>query len=150
MQPVDSRQQQLDIQDIVEIASTATDQELDIGRLLKRMVVELSLPTTRYMVFGNTLFIINQADGRNGFMRALNADTAENFLNHCIKFADSAYLLGFDNLLTEFETPSFLQVFRVISQNPPREEMGYAVARSGDNKLQVLFKLGPEREGVPR
>lgn len=148
MNPVDSQQRKLSITEIVQISGYNQDSESDIQSLMTQIVFELSLPTTKHMVFGNTLFIINQGEGRDGYMRALNADTAPNFLESCVRFANAAYMLGFDNLYTEFDQPSFIQVFRFISRNPMREEMGYELSAFEDGTYGVNFKLGPEREAV--
>lgn len=146
MQAVDSKQRKLSLTDIIQVSSYQQDADYDLRDLVLRIVTELSLPTTQHMIFGNTLFIINQGEGRNGYMRALNADTGENFLQSSKRFADAAYMLGYDNLYTEFEQPSFIQVFRVISRNPPRPEMGYELFDLQDGSYAVNFKLGPERE----
>jgi hypothetical protein len=81
-------------------------------------------------------------------MRALNADTAQNFLENSVRFANAAYMLGIDNLYTEFQEPSFIQVFRYISRNPMREDMGYELIDYEDGTYGVNFKLGPEREAA--
>lgn len=146
MQPVDSKQNKLGITEIIQISGYNQGSEYNLRDLMLRIVAELSMPTTQHMIFGNTLFIINKGEGRNGYMRALNADTAQNFLESTKKFVDAAYMLGYDNLYTEFEEPSFIQVFQIISRNPPREEMGYELIDFEDGTFGVNFKLGPDRE----
>lgn len=145
MTPVDSKQRQLSLTEIVQIAGANQGEPYDLRQLMARIILELSLPNTKHMIFGNTLFIINQVDQRDGFMRALNADTAQNFLENSVQFANAAYMLGIDNLYTEFQQPSFLQVFRFIARNPMREEMGYEVVGLPSGSFGVTFKLGPER-----
>jgi hypothetical protein len=148
MNPVDSKQQQLTLTDIVQISGYNQGSEYALPDLMTRIVMELSLPNTKHMIFGNTLFIINQGEGRDGYMRALNADTAQNFLENSVRFANAAYMLGIDNLYTEFQEPSFIQVFRYISRNPMREDMGYELIDYEDGTYGVNFKLGPEREAA--
>ena len=145
MTPVDSKQRQLSLTEIVQIAGANQGEPYDLRQLMARIILELSLPNTKHMIFGNTLFIINQVDQRDGFMRALNADTAQNFLENSVQFANAAYMLGIDNLYTEFQQPSFLQVFRFIARNPMREEMGYEFVGLPSGAFGVTFKLGPER-----
>lgn len=147
MQAVDSKQRKLSIDEIVQIAYGNQDLEFDLRETMIRLVAELSMPETKHIVFGNTLFIVNQGEGRNGYMRALNADTGANFLESCRKFTDTAYLLGFDNLVTDFDEPAFLQVFRYMARPPrPREDMGYEVQENKDGTYRVVFKIGPDRE----
>jgi hypothetical protein len=147
MKPVDSKQKMLSLTELVLTASSTQSNQVDPRELMLRIVAELSMPNTKHMRFGNTLFIINKGQGRNGYMRALNADTAQNFMEHNKKFADAAYLLGYDNLLTTFEEPAFIQIFRIISKNPPRPNMGYELKDSDTGEYVVNFKLGPSREG---
>lgn len=145
MQAVDSKQRKLSLTEIVQISGYNQDLGYDLRQLMMRIVTELSTPVTQHMIFGNTLFIINKGEGRNGYMRALNADTAENFLQSSKRFADAAYMLGYDNLYTEFDEPSFLQIFEIISRNPPRPDMGFEAIEFDDGTYGVTFKLGPDR-----
>ena len=147
MQAVDSKEQQLKIGDIIRIAGFQTDSPYDTKELTLRLVLEMSDPRVTHMIYGNTLFIIDKGKGRNGYMRALNADTAQNFLESGKRFAEVAYALGFDVLVTQFSQPSFLQIFREIAKNPPRPNMGYKVRETRNGKYQVTFALGPRREG---
>jgi hypothetical protein len=147
MQAVDSKEQQLKIGDIIRIAGFQTDSPYDTKELTLRLVTEMSDPRVTHMVYGNTLFIIDKGKGRHGYMRALNADTAQNFLESSKRFTEVAYALGFDVLVTQFSQPSFLQIFREISKNPPRPNMGYKVQETRNGKYQVTFALGPRREG---
>ena len=149
MKPVDSKQKMLSLTELVLTAGYSQFTERDPRQAMLMLVAELSRPDTKHMRFGNTLFIINKGQGRNGYMRALNADTAENFMEHNKKFADSAYLLGYDNLITIFKEPSFIQIFRMVARNPPRPEMGYELKEGKNGEYIVNFKLGPLREGEP-
>jgi len=110
-------------------------------------VAEMSMPINKHMRFGNTLFIINKGEGRNGYMSAMNIDTPRNFVENVKRFIDSAYLLGFDNLVTIFKQEELIQVFRIIAKNPPRPEMGYEIKINRNGDYVANFKLGPSREG---
>jgi hypothetical protein len=149
MKPVDSKQKMLSLTELVLTAGYSQFTERDPREAMMMIVAELSMPTTKHMRLGNTLFIIDKGRGRNGYMRALNADTAQNFMEHNKKFADSAYLLGFDNLITIFKEPAFIQIFRMIAKKPPRPEMGYELKEGKNGEYIVNFKLGPSREGEP-
>jgi hypothetical protein len=81
-----------------------------------------------------------------GFFRALNADTARNFLENGREFIAACYKMGFDTMATEFSDPAVLGVFRYISQNPPNPEMGYQVERTEDGGFYVTVACGPDRE----
>ena len=62
-------------------------------------------------------------------------------------FADAAYKVGFDVLVTQFNDTSLLGLFKMISRNPVREGMGYAAQKLKDGGMQVTLVLGPSREG---
>jgi hypothetical protein len=80
-----------------------------------------------------------------GWFRALNADTAKNFLENSRVFADSAYKVGFDVVVTNFTDPTILNIFKMISKNPVRDGMGYAVQKA-QNGYRVTLVLGPKRK----
>jgi hypothetical protein len=93
---------------------------------------------------GNTIFVMHHAKDRVGFFRALNADTARNYLENSYEFIQAAYKMGFDVLVSDFEDPTIMNIFKAISRNPPQEGMGYRAQKKG-NGFRVIVKLGPER-----
>jgi hypothetical protein len=93
---------------------------------------------------GNTLFIVHNAGNRVGVFRALNADTARNYLESSYAFIQAAYKMGFDTLVSEFEDPTIMNIFKAISRNPPQEGMGYKAERTKTG-FRVTVKLGPKR-----
>jgi hypothetical protein len=145
-QMVDSQQQELSVEDIVGIAGMNTDSEYDTRTLMASLTAELNMPNTLFLRQGNTLFIIHKAEPRVGFFRALNADTARNFLENGREFIAACYKMGFDTMATEFSDPAVLGVFRYISQNPPNPEMGYEVEETEDGGFYVTVACGPDRE----
>jgi hypothetical protein len=147
MKAVDSNKQMLGLTDIIVESNIAQNTGRDPRQAVMMAVAEMSMPTTKHMRFGNTLFIINKGQGRNGYMSAMNVDTPRNFVENVKRFIDSAYLLGFDNLITVFTQEELIQVFRIIAKNPPRPEMGYEIKQNKEGQYIANFKLGPSREG---
>lgn len=147
MNPVDSKKKMLDLTDIILESNRAQNTGRDPKQAVLMAVAEMSMPSTKHMRFGNTLFIINKGRGRNGYMSAMNVDTPRNFLENVKKFIDSAYLLGFDNLITVFTQEALIQIFRMIAKSPPRPEMGYQIKQNKQGQYIANFKLGPLREG---
>lgn len=147
MKPVDSKKKMLDLTDIILESNRAQNTGRDPKQAVLMAVAEMSMPSTKHMRFGNTLFIINKGRGRNGYMSAMNVDTPRNFLENVKKFIDSAYLLGFDNLITVFTQEALIQIFRMIAKSPPRPEMGYQIKQNKQGQYIANFKLGPLREG---
>lgn len=148
MQMVDSKTQKLTSEQIIEIAARNTKVDRPLDQVKEMLTVEFKMPNTWKMQEGNTIFVCHKTKYPGaGFFRALNADTAVNFLQNSRVFADAAYKVGFDVLVTQFNDTSLLGVFKMISRNPVREGMGYAAQKLKDGGLQVTLVLGPKRGG---
>jgi hypothetical protein len=145
VQMVDSQQQELSVEGIIGIAGMNTDSEYDMRTLMASITAEINMPNTLFLRQGNTLFIVHKAAPRVGYFRALNADTAKNFLDNGMEFIKACYKMGFDTMASEFTDPAVLGVFRYISQNPPNPEMGYEVRQEEDGGFYVTVKCGPKR-----
>jgi hypothetical protein len=147
---VDSNEQMLEVGQILQIAAEQSQSEYPVELVLAAFVKEVEMPGNKFLRYGNTIFIIdgNEKKPGTGFFRALNADTAENFLNASYQFVEDAYNAGFYALVTQFYDQSLLNIFRIISQDPPREGMGYQVQMMEDGGYQVSLKLGPQQQGA--
>ena len=141
---VDSKKKQLSEQAIMMIAAQETKSPHPASTVYAAMVKEMNMPGTSLVRDGNTLFIIHVGEGRTGFFRALNADTARNYLESSYAFIQGAYKMGFDVLVSEFEDPTIMNIFKAISRNPPQEGMGYRAERI-EKGFRVTVKLGPKR-----
>lgn len=141
---VDSKNKQLDEQAILMIAAQETKSKYSAAQVFAALVKELNLRGTSTYRAGNTLFVIHHAKGRVGTFRALNADTARNYLENSYEFIQAAYEMGFDTLMTTFEDPTIINIFKAISRNPPRDGMGYKAEKTADG-YRVTVKLGPKR-----
>jgi len=141
---VDSKKKQLSEQAIMMIAAQETKSQHPASTVYAAMIKEMNMVGTSLVRDGNTLFIIHVGEGRTGFFRALNADTARNYLESSYAFIQGAYKMGFDVLVSEFEDPTIMNIFKAISRNPPQEDMGYRAERT-DKGFRVTVKLGPKR-----
>jgi hypothetical protein len=146
MPVVDSKQQMLEVPEIVQVAVEESKEPVPFDIAYASVIKEFQDPNGTFLRYGNTIFIIHgsQKTPGTGIFRALNADTAKNFLESSYKFIDAAYRKGYWLLVTQFRDQSLLNIFRVISQNPPRPGMGYAVERLKDGQFQVNLTLGPK------
>ena len=142
VQMVDSQQEELSVEDIISIAGMNTDAGMEPERLMKIINAELQMPDTLFLREGNTLFIIHKAKPGVGWFRALNADTAPNFLQNGRTFMLACHKMGFDTMATNFTDPTLLGVFRYVSQNPPVEGMGYQVQKTNNGGFYVTVKTG--------
>lgn len=145
---VDSQQQELSVEDIVNIAAMNTDAAVMGNNAMAAINAELQMPNTLFLREGNTLFIIHKAKPGVGWFRALNADTAKNFLENGKTFMLACHKMGFDTMATTFTDPTLLNIFRFVAKNPPIEGMGYKVQRTNNGGFYVTVKTGPSREAT--
>ena len=141
---VDSKKKKLGELAILMIAAQETKSPHPASSVYAAIIKEMNMTGTSIVREGNTLFIIHNAQGRVGVFRALNADTARNYLENSYAFIQGAYKMGFDTLVSEFEDPTIFNIFKAISRNPPQEGMGYKAERT-KNGFRVTVKLGPKR-----
>jgi hypothetical protein len=141
---VDSKKKMLSEEAILMIAAQETKSPHPASTVFAAMVKEMNMPGTSLVRDGNTIFVIHVGEGRVGFFRALNADTARNYLESSYAFIQGAYKMGFDTLVSEFEDPTIMNIFKAISRNPPQEGMGYKAERT-KRGFRVTVKLGPKR-----
>jgi hypothetical protein len=141
---VDSKNKKLSQDAILMIAAQETKSPHPASSVYAAMVKEMNMPGTSIVREGNTLFVIHNAEGRVGVFRALNADTARNYLESSYAFIQGAYKMGFDTLVSDFEDPTIMNIFKAISRNPPQEGMGYKAQRTKSG-FRVTVKLGPKR-----
>ena len=140
----DSKKKELSIDALLMVAAQQTKSPHPAQAVYAALVKEMNLEGTSTYREGNTLFIMHHAKGRVGIFRALNADTARNYLDNSYIFIKDAYDMGFDTLVSDFEDPTIMNIFKGISRNPPREEMGYRAERTKTG-FRVTVKLGPKR-----
>ena len=143
---VDSDKKLLDADKIIQTAVMNIRSPYSYDQVYKSIAEELQQPGTQYIREGNTLFIVHYDHGRVGTFRALNADTALNYINSSWLFIKACYDMGYDTLITEFYDPTIVNIFRTISKTPPYPEMGYNVKQSVDGWIGTI-KLGPDRDG---
>jgi hypothetical protein len=150
MQLVDSRQQMLDLGELLKVAAENTKSEYPTEFVYATFVKEVQMPGAKFYRYGNTVYVVHasEKEPRKGMFRALNADTAPNFAASGFAFVIDAYKAGFDTLVTQFRDQSLINIFRNVSKNPPNPGMGYNVTMLGDGQYQVALQLGQKREGA--
>jgi hypothetical protein len=143
---VDSNQQLLKAEEILQKGATNTRSPYPFDKVMKSISAELQQPGTQYIRQGNTLFIVHFDKGRHGHFRAINADTAANYITNSWLFIKACYELGYDYLTTEFYDKNIAMIFNAISKKPPYPDMGYDIKQEG-TKFVGKIVLGPERGG---
>jgi hypothetical protein len=140
----DSKKKKLSSDAVLMIAAQQTKSPYSPEQVYAALVKEMNMEGTSTYREGNTVFLMHHAKGRIGTFRALNADTARNYLDNSYTFIKDAYDMGFDILVSDFQDPTIMNLFKGISRNPPREGMGYRAERTKDG-FRVTVKLGPAR-----
>jgi len=141
---VDSKKKELSVDAILMIAAQETKSRHPASTVYAAIVKEMNIPGASIVRNGNTIFVIHVGEGRTGIFRALNADTARNYLESSYAFIQGAYKMGFDVLVSDFEDPTIFNIFKAISRSPPQEGMGYRAERTNKG-FRVTVKLGPKR-----
>ena len=144
---VDSKQTMLEPQDIIGIAAMNLDSPFDYNQVVNAIGEELNMEETLYLREGNTLFILHKVAPGKAFFRALNADTANNFLQNSMTFIVACNKLGFDTVASLFNDPVIVGVFRYIANRPPLENMGYRLVLTsstlnGSNLSLTINNIG--------
>jgi hypothetical protein len=142
---VDSKKKELDIEPIIVLAAAETKSDLPVEKVWAAILNELNMENVTLFREGNTLFIVHHVEPRKGFFRALNADTARNYLENSYLFIQAAQKYGYDVLYSQFDNPTVLNIFKAISRNPPFPGMGYEVQKEDDDFF-VTLRLGKPRE----
>ena len=140
----DSKKKELSSEAVLMIAAQQTKSKYSAEQVYASLVKEMNMEGTSVYREGNTVFLMHHAKGRIGTFRALNADTARNYLENSYQFIQDAYKMGFDVLVSEFEDPTIMNIFKAISRNPPQEGMGYRAEKTNKG-FRVTVKLGPKR-----
>lgn len=140
----DSKKKELSVEAVLMVAAQQTKSKYSAEQVYASLVKEMNMEGTSTYRQGNTVFLMHHAKGRIGVFRALNADTARNYLDNSYQFIQDAYKMGFDILVSDFEDPTIMNIFKGISRNPPQEGMGYRAERT-EKGFRVTVKLGPAR-----
>lgn len=141
---VDSKKQKLSEEAVLMVAAQETKSKYPAATVFAALVKEMNIKGTSTFRAGNTIFIMRHVQNRIGTFKALNADTARNYLENSYEWVQAAYKMGFDTLVTDFEDPTIINVFKAISRRPPQEGMGYRAEKT-KNGYRVTLKLGPKR-----
>jgi hypothetical protein len=111
--------------------------------MISGIMKELSEPGVKTKQFGNTLFELMPGKDGQGFFKAFNADTGPNFVENSKMFVVWAKnVAGMKMLVTEFDDERLLQLFKIISMNPPMPGMGYSAYRTTNGGYRIVLNLG--------
>ena len=148
-QLVDSDQQKLNMQQIIDIAVQNTKSEYTKEQVLGSIYKELTLPGSLVVQIGNTIFMVHRSekDPSIALMRALNADAAQKYLENSEQFAKMAYdEYHIDTIVSQYTDPALSKIFAYVGRKKPKN-MGYMIHKLSDGKTyQATANLGPSRK----
>jgi hypothetical protein len=142
---VDSKERELEVEPIIILGADELGSNMPPATIYAAVIAELNEKNVTLFKEGNTLFIVHHIGPREGFFRAINADTARNYLENSYTFIQVAQKYGYDVLHSHFENPTVLNIFKAISRNPPFPGMGYSVKKEKGG-FAVTLQLGEPRE----
>lgn len=146
---VDSKHQQLSNDEIISIAAQDTGSQYTPEQVKASLVAETHEAGAIIMRQGNTLFVVHKNPNKptEAFFRALNADTAPNYIQNSVMFIRAIHATGVETLITQFENPSLMTVVNAIKRNPPIPGMSEEVSNVDENTIQVIVHLGAPSKG---
>lgn len=141
---VDSKQQMLQVNDLLRAAAENTQSEYPPEMVYAAFTREAQMPNSKFLRYGNTIFVIHGDVEKAGVgsFRALNADTAQNFLQASYQFVIDAYKAGYYMLITKFRDENLINIFKIIQRNPPNPGMGFDVKTGADGQYVVRLMVG--------
>lgn len=142
---VDSEKKKLPMAEIIKNAAEDMKSKYPPNAVFLSIMKEATMPSAIVIQMGNTVFVGHDCTKRILSFRALNSDTANNYLKNSEKFAANMYKEGFDYMTTHFTDPTLLKIFKYVGRNKPKN-MGYQV-RKVEDEYVVTTKLGKPRKG---
>lgn len=147
-QLVDSNSKKLGLEEIVKIAAANTKSEYSFNQVFMSIMKELTLKGSIVIQIGNTIYVMHRASKNPYYavMRALNADTAQNYLTNSEQFAKMAYdKYNVDVIVSQYTDPTLNKIFEYVGRNKPAN-MGFNIVKAKDGKsFLATAKLGPPR-----
>jgi len=145
---IDSNQKKLDPQEIIlEASRNIKNNKYTPDQILAALIEEARQPNTILIQEGNTLFVVHEGEKRISLFRALNADTAKNYLHNSVIFTKAMYEMGFDFMVSNFDDPTLIKIFQYVARNPFQKGMAMKIDKMDDDSYRAIVQLGPERKG---
>lgn len=145
---IDSNERRLTLQDVIKIAAQNTKSEYSFHQVYLSIMKELTMADSIVIQIGNTVFLTHRSkqSPRYAWMRALNADTAQNYMVSAEKYAKMIYdKYGIDVIVSDYEDPALNNIFAYVGRNKP-QNMGFNITKGPNGKgFRATAKLGPPR-----
>lgn len=146
---VDSKHQKLSQEEIIAIAAKETGGKYSAEQVKASLSAEAYDMKAIMLREGNTIFVVHK-DPQNPkivVFRALNADTINNYFKNAVVFTKSMGMAGFQYMVTQFDDPALLNIFKYVKRHQPFPNMGYAVQKNKQGQYRVTVNLGDVQQG---
>lgn len=146
MTQVDSKERQMSIPEIV-VQATASQSKVDISlqAALLGFVKEGSMPDTEVKQYGNTVFITHFSKDRDlAVGRALNMDTAKNFIPNGEEYFRDLVRNGTKKFVAQFSQKSYAMAFAALKRRPITTEQKIWIVDTPKGETQVRIALDGE------
>lgn len=127
---------------IADFHRTGRLRDVPMQAAILSIVQEGSMPNTEVRQIGNTVFISHYSEDRQEVaMRALNVDTARNYLDSSIQYVRDLANSGVERMTSDFNDKRILQLFKSIANRPEFAEWGMEVYKleNGDMRAYVVM-----------
>ena len=140
---VDSKKEQLSIPEIITQAVYNTPVEgVPPYAAILSIVKEGTLPDTEVKQYGNTVFITHFSKDRDlAVGRALNIDTANNFIYNGEEYFRDLVEGGTRKFVAQFNQVSFARAFMMFKKKPITTDMRMFMYKTSDGGVQVRIAL---------
>lgn len=146
MAQVDSNERQMSIPEIVtNVAATQGKSGLPIQTILMAFVREGLMPDTEVKQYGNTVFITHFSKDKDlAVGRALNMDTARNFVTNGEEYFRDLVRGGTRKFIAQFEQRSYATAFAALKRRPITTKQRIWIVDTPKGKTQVRLALDGE------
>ena len=146
---VDSHKRKLSPKEIIETFAKDYGNGYSPNMVINSITNEIKSKKSRLMQQGNTVFLVSPAKNKTAVFRALNADTAQNYVANTIVFVQAMRDLGYDYLYTEFTDPSILNILKAAFKSHIPKQVGaaYKAYKSKNGKGYSAIISTGEKKG---
>ena len=141
MQTVDSKKQQLPLQEVIVRSIYAQKDALSVPPdvAILQLVAELQMENSEALQFGNTVFVTHYSpESPLCVMYALNADTARNYINNGEKYVRHLMKNGIRGFVTSYSNESFGVPFKTLE----RKKLGIVdTTKTPDKRFMTIVKF---------
>jgi hypothetical protein len=144
---VNSKDKQLPIPEIIagalgDMKKSGQLKDYSIETALLTTVREGAMPNTTVEQIGNTVFITHYSEDKNEVaMRALNVDTARNYLDNSIQYVQQLADSGVMRMTSDFDDKRILQLFKSIANRPEFSHWGMKVYNKRDGGMRAFIVM---------